>query len=96
MIAQTVFCNGIFHGLPTFPDHDGKKYSAIITGANSITGAHMVRVLAESPQRWETIYALSRKPPNTEVAPNVKNLAIDFLTSPDEVAKILKENNVQA
>lgn len=56
----------------------------------------MVRVLAESPQRWETIYALSRKPPNTEVAPSVKNLAIDLLTSSDEIAKILKKNNVKA
>ena len=58
--------------------------------------SHMVRVLAESLQRWETVYALSRKPPNTGVAPNVKNLAVNFLTSPNEIAKILKENNVKA
>lgn len=96
MTAQTVFSNGIFYGLPTFPGHDGKKYSAIITGANGIAGAHMVRVFAESPQHWETIYALSRKPPNTGVAPNVKNLAIDFLTSPNEIANILKKNNIKA
>ena len=94
--TQTIFSNCIFHGLLTFPDHDGKKYSAIITGANGITGAHMVRVLAESPQHWEAMYASSRKPPNTEVAPSVKNLAIDFLTSPDEIARILKKNNVKA
>lgn len=95
MTTQAVLSNGVFHDLPTFPDYDGKKYSAITTGANGITGAHMVWVLAESPQRWEAIYALSRRPPNTGVTPNVKNLATDLLTSPDEIAKILKKNNVK-
>ena len=71
-------------------------YSAIIIGANGITGAHMVWVLAESSRGWEAIYALSWRPPNTEAAPNVRNLAIDFLTLPNEIAKILKENNAKA
>ena len=74
MTTQAILSNGIFYGLPTFPDYNGKKYSAIITRANGILGAHMVRVLAESPQCWEAIYALSRRPPNTEVAPKCEEL----------------------
>ncbi|KAL5085829.1 hypothetical protein Trisim1_009899 [Trichoderma cf. simile WF8] len=80
-----------FYGLPTFPEAEGKKYSAIVTGANGITGAHMLRVLAEAPERWGTIYALSRKPPSVRIPGNVKYLAIDFLASPEEIAQQLKE-----
>lgn len=29
MSSQTVFSKDIFHGLPTFPEHDGKKLTAI-------------------------------------------------------------------
>jgi len=43
--TQTVFSEGIFHGLPTFPDQDGKKYTAIVTGANGISGSEIVDVL---------------------------------------------------
>lgn len=80
-----------FYGLPTFPEAEGKKYSAIVTGANGITGAHMLRVLAEAPERWGTIYALSRKPPASRVQGNIKYLAIDFLSSPEGIAQQLKE-----
>lgn len=80
-----------FYGLPTFPEAEGKKYSAIVTGANGITGAHLLRVLAEAPERWGTIYALSRKPPSVRISGNIKYLAIDFLASPEEIAQQLKE-----
>lgn len=54
-----------FMAFQHFPTMMGRStYSAITIGANGITGAHMVRVLAESPQCWEIIYALSQKPPN--------------------------------
>ncbi|KAM0249167.1 hypothetical protein ACHAQJ_009174 [Trichoderma viride] len=80
-----------FYGLPTFPNAEGKKYSAIVTGANGITGAHMLRVLAEAPERWGTIYALSRKPPASRVEGNIEYLSVDFLASPEGIAKQLKE-----
>ncbi|KAL7941146.1 hypothetical protein V8C42DRAFT_361273 [Trichoderma barbatum] len=80
-----------FYGLPTFPEADGKKYAAIVTGANGITGAHMLRVLSEAPERWGTIYALSRKPPTSQFQGNIKYLAIDFLASPAEIAQQLRE-----
>jgi hypothetical protein len=89
--SQTVVSKGIFHGLPTFPHADGNKYSAIVTGANGITGAHVVRVLAENPERWETVYALSRKRPATpSTASNVKHIELDFLAPAEVVAEQLK------
>jgi nucleoside-diphosphate-sugar epimerase len=94
--VQTITSEGIFYGLPTFPDHDGKKYSAIVTGANGITGAHMVQHLAKFPERWESIYALSRKVP-TSTQSHVKTISLDFLNStPDQIAKVLKDNSVKA
>ncbi|KAN0095648.1 hypothetical protein V8E51_016359 [Hyaloscypha variabilis] len=93
--TQTVFSEGIFHGLPTFPDHDGKKYTAIVTGANGISGSEIVDVLASSPERWETIYALSRKPPVNK-NPHVKTIAADFLSSPEELAALFKKEGIKA
>lgn len=89
--TQTVFSKGIFHGLPTFSNVSGEKYSAIVAGANGITGTYIVRTLAEAPERWDTIYALSRRPPRDHVADNVKHLSVDFLSSPEDIAKQLKE-----
>ncbi|RFU81044.1 aldo-keto reductase family [Trichoderma arundinaceum] len=80
-----------FYGLPTFPNAEGKKYTAIVTGANGITGAHILRVLAEAPDRWGDIYALSRKLPVSRVDGSINYLAIDFLASPEDIAKQLKE-----
>lgn len=93
---HTVQSHGMFHSLPTFPDHDGKKYSAIVTGANGISGAAMVEVLSQAPERWERIFALSRRPATTK-SPRVHSVAIDFLASePKDIAKVLKENHVTA
>ena len=67
-----------------------------MTGANGISGSEVVKLLAAAPQRWKTIYALSRKPPpstNEHVVP----IAVDFLdNSPAEIAAILLEHNVKA
>lgn len=89
---------GIFHGLPVFPE-SLKGLSAIVTGANGISGDHMLRVLAESPQRWTNIYSLSRSPPVIERTwtTNVKHIPLDFLTSsPEELARVMKEHEVKA
>lgn len=94
-MSQTVYSKDIFHNLPTFPTHDGKKYTAIVTGANGITGAHLIRVLSAAPERWETIYALSRRVPTGPTPPNVRNLAVDFLKSPEEIVRELKEGGVE-
>lgn len=91
----TVQDNGIYHHLPTFPAHDGKKYSAIVTGANGISGSAIVDVLAESPDRWEIIYAISRRPP-VSTQSHVKPIAADFLESPEVIAELLKKEGVKA
>jgi hypothetical protein len=96
MVQQTVQSDGIFHGVPTFPDHDGKSYTAIVTGANGISGAHILRTLSAAPERWSRIYALSRKPPNFELSDNVTFISIDFLDAPEKIAKTLQDNKVSA
>lgn len=49
----------IYHGLPTFEE---EGLTAIVTGANGISGTYMLKVLGQHPQRWKKIYALSRRP----------------------------------
>jgi hypothetical protein len=96
MQFSTVYSDGIFHGLPTFPDHENKKYTAIVTGANGITGTHILQTLANAPTRWEKIYAFSRKPSSVKFDSRVTFISVDFLESPEKIASILKENNVRA
>jgi nucleoside-diphosphate-sugar epimerase len=94
-MSHTVGKKGIFYNLPIFPKHDGKKYTIIVTGANGISGSSMVDVLAASPERWETIYAMSRKPP-VRSEPNVKTIAADFLeNSPEELKAIFEKEGIK-
>jgi hypothetical protein len=95
-ITQTTYSEGILYGLPTFPAHDGKKYTAIVTGANGISGSEIVSVLAAAPERWETVYSMSRKPPKSH-NPRVKPIAADFLSStPEELAALFKNEGIKA
>jgi hypothetical protein len=55
MVSQTVVSKGIFHGLPTLPEYDGKKLSIIVTSANGISGSAMVKVFLEAPERWDNL-----------------------------------------
>jgi len=94
---------GIFRNLPTFPPSIKDK-TAIVTGANGISGFHTMRVLLESPARWTKVYALSRKPPPAEMMAllpedhrkRVQHVAIDFLSSPQAIAKAMKDAGVKA
>ncbi|KAK2756120.1 hypothetical protein FQN54_005528 [Arachnomyces sp. PD_36] len=95
---QALHSVSIYHGLPTFPPNI-KGLSAIVAGANGISGDHMMRVLSESPQRWTNIYALSRRPPvvDRKWETDVKHVSMDFLnSSPEELARQLKEGGVKA
>ena len=97
MASQTVVSKGIFHGLPTFPEYDGKKLSIIVTGANGISGSAMVKVLSGAPERWDKIYALSRRPGSYPPSSNIVPIAIDFLEStPEAIAEVLKDHKVKA
>lgn len=96
-MSQTVVSKGIFHGLPTFPDREGQKLRVIVTGANGISGSEMVKILSDAPERWEKIYALSRRPPTGKLPPRVEHIAVDFLeSSPEQIAKTLSDAGVQA
>ncbi|EWZ28566.1 NAD dependent epimerase/dehydratase family protein-like protein [Fusarium oxysporum Fo47] len=97
MSAQTVHSNHIFHGLPQFPDHV-QGLTAIITGANGISGQYMLKVLTQSPKRWARIYCLSRRPPVVEgkLPDFVKHIPLDFLDEPDVIAKTLLDKSVKA
>lgn len=91
--------NGIFHGLPTFPDApEYQNMTALVTGATGLSGYHMVKALAAAPQRWSKIYCLSSRPPPDnffddlgEGAQRVEHLAINFLDDPSEIARQLQE-----
>jgi nucleoside-diphosphate-sugar epimerase len=94
---------GIYHNLPTF-DPSIKDLTAIVTGANGISGFHTMRVLLDSPERWKKVYALSRRPPPKEMMEllpesqrsRVQHVAIDFLDQPQKIADALKAAKVTA
>lgn len=101
---QVVYSNGIFHGLPTFAKtEDSTGLTAVVTGANGISGYHMVKVLAAAPERWKKIYCLSRRPPpdyffaglGNDAASRVEHVPIDFLDDPASIAKSLKSHVAQ-
>jgi nucleoside-diphosphate-sugar epimerase len=93
---------GIFHNLPTF-NHSIQGKVALVAGATGISGWSTIRVLLESPARWSKVYALSRSPPSKELLgmltsdqeSRLKHVSVDLLQSPTEIAKSLKEANVQ-
>ncbi|KAL2362490.1 hypothetical protein RJZ56_004623 [Blastomyces dermatitidis] len=90
---------GIYHGLPVIPESDSRKgLTAIVTGANGISGSHMVRVLAETPERWAKIYTMSRRAAiGGSKYGNVTHLELDFLkSSPGDLAKAMVEKGVKA
>ena len=56
----------------------------------------MLRVLAQSPERWSKIYCLSRRPPLVQggLPANAEHIACDFLKTPEEIAEVLREKGV--
>lgn len=94
---------GIFRNLPSFSP-DIKGLTAIVTGANGISGFHTMRALLESPDRWKKVWAASRRPPPEQMMQlltpdqrsRVEHVACDFLSKPEDIAKQLKEKNVTA
>ena len=97
MAVQQVQSIGIYHALPVFPP-DIEGLTAIITGANGISGYYMFRVLSQAPKRWKKIYCLSRRPPLIPggLPAHCEHIPLDFLKEPNEIAATLKERNVTA
>ena len=92
---QVVVSKGIYHALPTFPEHH-KGLTAIVTGANGISGTYMARVLGDAPERWQKIYCMSRRPPAFKMPANAEFIQSDLLKDPKELGAELKEKGVQA
>lgn len=88
---------GIYHGLPVY-DSNITGLTAIVTGANGISGYHMLKVLAQSPERWSKIYCLSRRPPAIPggLPKNAEFVSLDFLKEPEEIAEVLRSKGVKA
>ncbi|KAL2015073.1 hypothetical protein VTK56DRAFT_6408 [Thermocarpiscus australiensis] len=63
--------------------------SAIVVGATGILGREIVKQLARHPDKWKTVYALSRSKKD-EYPSNVVHSHIDLLTSADGMAKELQ------
>lgn len=97
MAVQQVRSHGIYHGLPVYPDHLNGQ-TAIITGANGISGYYMYRVLSQDPKRWKKIYCLSRRPPLIPggLPDHVEHVPLDFLQQPKDIAAVLKDKGVTA
>lgn len=90
---STVFSSGHYVGLPTFEE---KGLTALVAGANGISGQHMLRVLAQHSDRWSKIYALSRRPPQGLFeSPNIETIALDFLSGKKNIKETLEANGVK-
>lgn len=93
----------IYRNLPTF-DPKITGLTAIVTGANGISGFYTMRALLDSPNRWTKIYALSRRPPSKEMMnlltveqqSRVQHVACDFLQSASTIAQAMKNGGVTA
>ncbi|GAP92498.1 putative NAD dependent epimerase dehydratase [Rosellinia necatrix] len=94
---------GIYRNIPDF-DPSIKDLSAVICGANGISGFATLRALLDAPERWRRIYTLSRSPLSAEqmslIPPerhsHIKQVRIDLSSPGEEIAKALREANVQA
>ncbi|KAL4813949.1 hypothetical protein BDW67DRAFT_192585 [Aspergillus spinulosporus] len=99
-VTQTVKSHGLFQGVPTYPQTpELSNLSAVVTGANGLSGYHMVRVLAAAPERWSKIYCLSRRAPPSNFfadlgdgAARVEHIPVNFLSETAEIASRLREN----
>ncbi|KAG9856018.1 hypothetical protein KCU98_g3200, partial [Aureobasidium melanogenum] len=91
----TIHSDGIYHGLPVFPENL-EGLTAIVTGANGISGTYMLRVLCKNHKRWKKIYALSRSAPYLELPSHVEHVSMDLLSEPSEIARQLEEKSIKA
>ena len=93
---------GIYCNLPTF-DPNIKGLSAIVCGVSGISGFNTLRSLLSSPDRWATVYTLSRSPLNDktlrllslEQRSRIRHVSVDLSSSASSVAKSFRDANVK-
>lgn len=101
--ASSLRQHGIYRNLPPL-DEAAQGLTAVITGANGISGFNTMRALLDSPKRWKTIFSLSRRPPpedmmallSPEERSRITVVTCDFLDDPASIAENLKAAGVQA
>jgi hypothetical protein len=95
--------SGIYRNLPTF-DPNIKGLEAIVCGATGISGFNAIRSLLDTPDRWSTIYALSRSPLSKDLLvlltdeqrSRIQHVSIDLGCSGQDIAKSFKDAGVEA
>jgi nucleoside-diphosphate-sugar epimerase len=101
--SQPLRQSGIFRNLPTFnPSIKGLK--AIVCGASGISGFHTIRALLDTPDRWSTIYAISRRPLSDDILAflteqqrsRIQHVSVDLSSSSEDIAKSLEDKGVTA
>jgi 5,10-methylene-tetrahydrofolate dehydrogenase/methenyl tetrahydrofolate cyclohydrolase len=92
--VSAVQSKGIYHGMPVYPNNI-KGLHALVVGASGISGQAMVAALAENPERWSQIYAVSRKKPSVDFGPSVKHVLVDLLDGPEAIATSFRTNGVK-
>ena len=94
--------SGIYRNLPQF-DPKLTELTALITGANGISGFNTLLALLDSPQRWAKIFTLSRRPIPTEMMSlipaelqdRIEHISCDLQAKPEAIAKLLQKANVR-
>ncbi|KAF4458447.1 nad dependent epimerase dehydratase family [Fusarium albosuccineum] len=88
------------YGLPVHPETpEYQDLTAIVTGANGLTGGSMVKLLSSLPTRWKHVYCLSRRPPSEQVlrtlgpdaVSRITTITCDFLADPESLARTLSQ-----
>lgn len=97
-MSQTIAVSSAppYHGLSALPEN-ARGLTAIVAGANGISGQSLLRVLLSRPDVWTKIYALSRSsaPPNTPAADSrVTHVSIDLLSGKEAVAEKVKQAGI--
>ena len=91
---QSVYNDGPYCGLPDYPGIHGQ--TAIVVGANGISGQYMLRQLAKHPQRWTKVFSLSRRLPQGFDVPQIQHVSVDLLAGVDSIQQALEVANVSA
>ncbi|OAP55594.1 hypothetical protein AYL99_10567 [Fonsecaea erecta] len=94
--------SGIYHNLPQF-DPKLTGLTALITGANGISGYNTLLALLDSPQRWAKVFTLSRRPLPAEMMNlipaelrnRIQHISCDLQAEPATIAKTLELAGVQ-
>jgi nucleoside-diphosphate-sugar epimerase len=95
--------SGIYRNLPTF-DSKLRGLNALVVGATGISGFNTIRSLLDTPDRWSTIYAVSRSPLSKEMLSlltqeqqdRIKHVSVDLTGSAEDIASSLQKGNVTA